>query len=1203
MISTPTPTPLVVPIRLDALMVGANDGSFTQFAPAYANFTEMATSSSNTASIGNDLLNQPFEGQGPLPQGIHLHWSLPRALRTADYADGSGPLQLPPAPNRWLVTRTIIAAATSEAPSVTQTAWVVESDYVDSTGAFSQTAIPYGTDPSQPYTYLGRVYPLADWTGDPGSGTYLSTPLTAVGFGIPDFAGCYRNCGNVFGMLDDTLNDDSFDASTMVLLYSVTGWYSDASNDPLAGADPDAVAAAFGWTYSDTDYVPSQTLCHGVVYQVPWDSGSAFLSDQTGPLSTGVAFGNTPSEAFAAYAASAVESDNLPQVEQILDALQLGVLPQLGQPSGLLRLEKAIYNAAYTAFSNGHSWRLRATGAKGDFPQPSDDLAASMNQLMTSQDDLNALQAHVITLQARIFNDWYRYIIARYAADPPASPSETDMENYIESEIGALAKLQEQIEELQTSIARQASEISAGLPGNLSLDVSAAERFYGAPDPVVLLTGDGVPSVLPEDGEEIGCVFLSPSSPPSITLAAGLVSGSALTTVAADLLPAPTLPTGLPDPAATCLTAAAGLVQSDLLIVPAASNVVTLAAASQGGTANPAVLDFATTNTDIAQAQTDWLSGQAFSGIDFSSAPIAQPDIACLSWQLPWRPIALSWSANYYPLLPLAGLSDAYAADAVTSQFDFDPSVSLNLFPTDPDFDSFVELSGTALLSTDASTSMQAQIAAYLTQHDDPELQQILTDLGSTPLLSQALSGLNTGLLGRVQTLQLLIADPSAVDPLAGSFTNHDVRNAVGEENRFAPSLGSGATDDPVYNPLRGGQFVPQKLKFIDSFGRSRAIQMGTAAIAYTLRDVSVDQGFVLPLRFTQATQLTADWLAAANPSLRDCGLAATNPICGWLVPNTLDSSLMYYDADGSAIGSHIVSAGTLIWQSAPNAGPPGQSFEESFVGRNAVLTAFASAIEAVGATYAGSLLLTIERTQAFVLPDGHQLSRQTAMLVGTPLALVQAKLDLAMAGLPVPDQSYAALAQDIDNTDVLDRTLHGLDDIEIPVVLGNQLDLDDGLMGFFLAGDDGEANFSLCYAAQADGSSDNVVVPAADDLTLTLNADQPTLVAMLIDPRSSVHLNTGLLPVRELSLAAETCNAALSRMSFSFLTAPVLAPAGSFAIPTPREGGGTWGWITYQNGDWLQQSIQTPLNTASLQRAQNVQEGWLQLTQLLEID
>ncbi|TIT91696.1 MAG: hypothetical protein E5W55_19655, partial [Mesorhizobium sp.] len=264
----------------------------------------------------------------------------------------------------------------------------------------------------------------------------------------------------------------------MVLLYSVTGWYSDTSNDPLAGADPDAVAAAFGWTYSDTHYVPSRTLCHGLVYQLPWDSGSAFLSDQTGPLSTGVAFGNTPSEAFAAYA-SAVESDNLPQVEQILDALQLGVLPQLGQPSGLLRLEEAIYNAAYTAFSNGHSWRLRATGTKGDFPQPSDSLAASMNQLMTSQDELNALQADMITLQARIFNDWYHYIIARYAADPPASPSETDMTNYIQSEIGALSHLQQDAEKLQTSIANQMSEIIAGLPGNLSLEVTAAGRFYG----------------------------------------------------------------------------------------------------------------------------------------------------------------------------------------------------------------------------------------------------------------------------------------------------------------------------------------------------------------------------------------------------------------------------------------------------------------------------------------------------------------------------------------------------------------------------------------------------------------------------------------------------------------------------------------------------------------------------------------------------
>ena len=43
-------------------------------------------------------------------------------------------------------------------------------------------------------------------------------------------------------------------------------------------------------------------------------------------------------------------------------------------------------------------------------------------------------------------------------------------------------------------------------------------------------------------------------------------------------------------------------------------------------------------------------------------------------------------------------------------------------------------------------------------------------------------------------------------------------------------------------------------------------------------------------------------------------------------------------------------------------------------------------------------------------------------MLLGTPLALVQAELDLSLLGLPLIDMSFAALRGDIATTDPLRR-------------------------------------------------------------------------------------------------------------------------------------------------------------------------------------
>lgn len=1181
-------------------MVGEVDLGFTGFTPAYADFSYMASPTNPTANIGGDLLNAPFDGWGPLEQGIHLHWTLPRALRVADYGDGKTSVSVPPAPNRWLVTRALIDGAASGAPAVSFTSWVVESDFVDAGGAYSSTTIPFSiANSGQPFSYLGRVYDLATWPGEADGGTYLTPPLTAVGFGIPDFATCYPNCRNVFGMLDDGLNDGSFDSGTMGLIYSVTGWYS--ANDPLSGWDAADVARQFGWDGGDGGAVPSGTLLHGVVYALRWDSDGGFLSDQSSPLEVGVAFGNTPSEAFAAYAANAEQPDDPQSVETILNALQLGMLTTLNQPGGVARMEEAIHNAAFSSHSAGSTWRLKPTRRTGGAPPPA-DLPHRMGGLLAAQADLNRVTAETTSLQGRIFTDWYRYIIADYASDPPAQPSVEAMMSYVKDEVSALELMKVRQAALRIEVDALVLAIREGLPDSLELEEVPDDRYHAPREPVVVLSGDPLPAPLPEDADTIACAYLTGTAP-SITLPAGLITGSAAVTLPATALPAPAIPDNLPAAAAAALNAAAGLLQLDLLAVCQTSELVAARIAAVGGDDNPAILDATTTASLIATAQADWLGGTApASGIAFSIPLAPMSAIAYRSWTLPWQPIALSWECDFHPLLPVSEVSSVYGSVAITDGFDFVTNVSLNLQPKDPAFTDGVTMSGKALLSADASTSLQSQIAAYLALTPDPELQTILTDLGNVPVLSQALSGFNANLLGLAQTMQLPVGDPAAEDAISGDFSNRTVKFAVGRENRYAPGPGGvAAIGAPVYNGLRAGRFVLTRLALIDQFGRSRPVQMTTVAVSQAFQDTPCENGFVLPVRITQPARLEMTWLSADDPRRPSLGAGVDSAICGWVVPNVLDSSLMYYDADGAAIGSHAITASGLSWMVAPNAGPWGASIHHSFAGRNAALSAFASAVHRGGVGYAGSLLKTFERTQTFVLPDSHQQSRQTAMLVGTPLALVRMDMRLSLEGLPVPDQSFDAMAADIGSLEApVRRTIHGLDDVEVPVVLGNQLDLNDGLVGFFKSARDGALDFDTCYAASADGSSPKVVPPGPTTVTLRTGAATARRLAMLIDPRAAVHVNTGLLPVQRIALPPDEYGAALAGMSFSFLTAPVIAPAGAFAMPTPSEGGG-WTWITFANRAWTPTAIATPVQVATLQRPTNIQDGWLQLTQAQE--
>src|SRR5207237_8608435 len=155
-----------------------------------------------------------------------------------------------------------------------------------------------------------------------------------------------------------------------------------------------------------------------------------------------------------------------------------------------------------------------------------------------------------------------------------------------------------------------------------------------------------------------------------------------------------------------------------------------------------------------------------------------------------------------------------------------------------------------------------------------------------------------------------------------------------------------------------------------NSIGHNRDVHMPTLSISETnptARDYP--RAMLPPLRVAEASQVSFRWLAAANPALEATALPATNPICGWVVPNNLDSSLMFYAGSGEAIGTMTPSGdgATVVWQDAPGTGVPTGNPERAFQGRNPVLAAFALRVVALGGAYLKALVRTFDDTQTFV--------------------------------------------------------------------------------------------------------------------------------------------------------------------------------------------------------------------------------------------
>jgi hypothetical protein len=1188
-------------MRVEALLVGAHDAaSYNQFLPPYANFARLPEKGSGPHGpyLGSTVLNPPFTGAGLLPAGIHLHWQLPKALRRGA-ADSDGVLTLPAVPDRWLVTRVLVSAA----GQLTTRNWVVESSYVSLTDAYSSTSVPYAPTSSQPqpYRYLGRVYDYDDWASTGNEGPEYYAPLTTMGFGIPDFSTYYPNCINVFGLYDAELSaPGSFDPATDTLSYFVTGWYQDAQADPLAAGILSGAANALGWLFDGAD--PTTTLLHGSCRALGWNPAADYAYfTGLAPLTPQLALGNTPSEAVSALTTDPAEDPaTAAHIERMLNVFQDGGLHRLDQAGGLADAEEELFRNEFTSFPGGTVWEVRVAAGEQAIDLTT-DAAQLLTQLNQQQQQRDSLAAEVATLRARIFADWNKYLLMEYPGGPDTGaanqtlPDINDVHAYIMAEIGLLNQLiLNQLTAAEAQVQTLTNELAGQLPPALELAGTPAPRYYQPNDPVLLLAGDGIPAPPPDNAATAQCV-LGSALVTAIDLPAGLVTGSAAATIPASLLP-PLVPT----PAALPNPAILAAVQASLLLVPETSPSLVALLAQQGGSTNPAVLDATGTAQALQAAQTAAVTvAPPPNDITFTGS-VLQPDIAYQSWSQPWYPLAISWNFHYFPLVALSHSEPAgYPANLVVEQLSFDPGTFDYEYPAGTEFSTVLQqVQGTVLLGSGAAANLNT--ALRQAQHYNPDGPA--PDPDTVPMLAQALSGFHAALLMLAPTMQLPVADPLATTQSLYTFSNTTVRDAVAEHNQQSPLF------NYLYNPLRAGLATLAEVWLIDSFGRYQAVSLAGLAVTETIPTTLMPGGplqLQLPLRLAQPAQLDFRWLLP-DASAPLSSAPGQSPVCGWVVPNHLDGSLMFYDADGTGLGALLVasSGDALSWASAPGSPAAYTDINAAFAPpTNPVLAQFALAALAGGSTYVGGLLRTFDATQPFVLPASYQQDVATVVLTGAPLALVQASLELALLGLPVPDQSYDALTTDTGNLrDPLTRSTYGFTEVEIPVLLGSLAELNDGLYGYFrptTAGAAGTYDFATCYAPAADGSAPGVVAPTTATLTLTAGATAPTPLALLLDPRGEVHAACGVLPVKAIEVPPALYTQALSQLRYNFLTAPVLWPNDQVTLPLPTEADSLWSWVGRRpDGSWTPATaVLPPDQQALLQNATAVAEGWLQLS------
>ncbi|QNM98723.1 hypothetical protein [Chitinimonas koreensis] len=1229
---------LLVPMYSEALLIGTPNQDASRFTWANTGYDYTALPFATPAA-------PPFSTNGGTPAtGLHLSWTLPSALRSGQQPGAQGAVQFPTTPNRWLVTRSYVAADGS-APVLT--AWVVQSDYTGPDGTVSWPAP--GSDLG--YTRLGKVYTLASWRAQPGAQPPF---LQAVAPGNVAFASVYANVGNVFAFYDPL--PDSAQGS---YAYSVLGWYATPANDPLFGANggftnqaqwqalmdgldwstlttvAEAQAAWQAWLLANPisggpaltpaqGQLASQTLCHSLLYGIEWKGNGypyPLYTDPTiSPNPPAVSIGSNSAEALAAWIASTMPGPVQQEVETMLLAFQNGLI--FDYATDTAKFEMVTQAARFGSLPGGLAWvvarpgdanlSLAAQGGNSTLPLDADQTAA-LTELAALQQQLDDGRALLLSLQQALYAALWKQINWTNRSGIPKSQVLNYVKLLSDPTTGLIPSTQRQIDQLSGQVDAKAAALRALLGKTYELSSLPAARSYGPMDPVVLVAGAGTDSKLAQPGafgDANGAAGrFTGQTIRALTLAVPPGSATMVTLDAADFAGRFPTGSGIPKESADFWT-------ETILLDP--GNALWLAKLAYAKTSLPPPSDQA-----LAALAAVIRAQQA---LPFSSEGLALADPALLAaavgfsgvapsaiavdpWVTPWTPVYLDWQVGWSPSAPgpdLPGMLKDWTLE------DVDYVWNGGAIPAVTDV-----YTGRTTLTPNQALGLNASIEQFLAvpanvqnllQFDVLALQQAAKALSNLDVLAQSLGGLNAQFGMRLDQPTSIAGTAQA--PLTGGVSG------------YIPAV-TGKT----FYPLRSGHFTIQKLWVVDAYGQVlKAVDTNVNVrpiVSQAMRTDGVPGTAQMPPRITQSSRLSTWLVDAQDDGVPSNSSDETSPLCGWLLPNHLDSSLTVFDAAGNNLGALIQiqndQGQAVRWDAVPGGGaalgaPPAIA--------NPHLAGLVAGILGQGANQVGALsalLDAIDVTLWKTDPLGQPNTGNLSVLVGRPLAVVRLAGSLGTAGQPWVRQDWAATGLNQDG---------GLPQAQLQVRLGDHGLDQNGVAGYYLGDAYGTfyaargytpslGNLRRTLASRAGGTAERLAhavrgLPqlgaeaagnpyVVTDATFPLPADGTTTqyLTALVDPRGQIPLVSGIQPVEYLALPAGPVSAALTTMFVTFRMGPLLTDPVELTMPLPGAVGGNWSWIERSGVSvWREDAnIVQPGGGATLaDTPPTLREGWLKL-------
>ena len=1153
---------LAVPMKVEA-MVSENPVSCISTTDDFSKLPYLSKNkidvNYDVANLASSIARKPYNNHVMLPAGVHLHWTVPAAMKSGE-ADDDG-IDLPKVPNRYLVKRI------HKVDSTKNMAWIIESDYLHPEGdsVANSVCIP-NLDKQErsliPYRYLGRQVLLTEWEDEQAkrsSGELLINheylpSLTALGWGSPYFSALYSNCFSVFGAHDSSIKPSEVNEYE----YQVFGWYSDAQTDYIQQhltdrEDGDTfekrAKAVAHWELVDetamngeTNFAedvdgPDASVCYGKVIF----NENIQLTDGIDASLSSVAFAKNSEECMAAYLANVCSPDDEAQSLRYENQLQALLFTDDVQGENLDfidRLKNARHRQAFEPVTSGDLWSfideaslfdVSDTDASNDqvnryiesFKQFKEQQQGNLIRLNNTQEAAHRNSLNIENSQRVLYNEWSKYMLCLH-------PTDMNNESYPDSDwlrhkmqaysIPALVAFEVEQDRLSKLISTYKSDLAVAFRswknhlGPLATNANqelltpiAGPRYWRMAEPSILIDGP-----VTECHSGYGCDKDDHKQEQSTYLPCSV-------------------------------------------IVTEETSINDLVKQHQ-------------------ETQFNWFSQSVN------------------HWQrMPWQPVLMEWRCA---LFAEDGASRKNNRDYVDDFIVENQRIPLNSdeyglpsAATDlqPKLGSKVELEtqpnvivGRSMLSFSIKKSALNDMKSYLDDYRSEHLESqqadtqeinasgysgiktLYTKLQNTPCVIQGLDGLHDELLMYSNLTLLKMSDPARFSKTPGFDDDiSDQVNACLKNQTFSlPSFSH------EFTPIKSGVTTLQALRIVDSFGRTKDIN--TDQIIRSQRQV-VGNSIYAPPRVVQPLRLHFRWQEQL-----DIDSCTQTPVCGWLCYNVFDETLAIYNAQGAFQGQ-INSDGE--WQDKRGKAASLSSIKHPMLKQfTEVLRSFHGPEESQseGRNYLPYLKKAILRAQDNIEPENEIGS--TISLALKPLAIVNASIDLQLMGPLETDKSWASL---IEECRTGNKNTRAYGEVKFPVKLGEYNNLNDGLVAYWKVDSNKSINMPG-YFPQSDMDDVEGLIDAASfhkedhdyvdqqqsegvaNLTLSLNDEKQALL-LLMDAEANVHATTGVLPKKALSLPESLYEKSLKEMDVDYFSAPILTSHKQLSVPLSDKN--KWRW------------------------------------------